>query len=53
MLRQTGDAQDDPGQWIARTRETLWPRLSQRFMYRPEPDYPVLVAKPPAEPDSH
>jgi hypothetical protein len=53
MLRQIGDSDDDPGQWVARTREALWPRLAQRFMYRPEPEYPVLVARPPAEPESN
>ncbi|MDH4037246.1 MAG: tetratricopeptide repeat protein [Candidatus Krumholzibacteria bacterium] len=52
MLRQIGDTPDDPGQWIAHTRAALWPRLSQRFMYRPEPEYPVLVARPPAEPET-
>jgi hypothetical protein len=50
LLRTAGDAADDPGQWIAQTRAALWPRLGQRFLYQPEVDYPLLAAKPPAEP---
>jgi hypothetical protein len=53
MLRQVGETPDDPGQWVTHAREALWPRLAQRFMYRPEPDYPVLVAKPPADPEAN
>jgi hypothetical protein len=48
LLRQLGDADDDPGGWIARTRDALWPRLAQRFMHRPEVDYPLVAATPPA-----
>ncbi len=50
MLRQVGDAPDDPGGWVARTRDQLWPRLAQKFMYEPEVDYPLVAATPPAEP---
>ncbi len=49
MLLQTRGEKDDPGQWIARTRDSLWPRLAQRFLFQPEISHPLLVAKPPAE----
>lgn len=49
LLKEVGDAPDDPGQWIARTRQSLWPRLAQRFLYQPEVDYPLVVAIPPKE----
>jgi tetratricopeptide (TPR) repeat protein len=49
LLQQTRDAKEDPGQWIARTREALWPRLAWRFLYRPELDYPLVAAVPPGE----
>jgi hypothetical protein len=52
LLRQTRGEKDDPGQWIARTRDSLWPRLAQRFLFQPEVRHPVLSAVPPAEPDS-
>ncbi|MGD8414529.1 MAG: tetratricopeptide repeat protein, partial [Candidatus Latescibacterota bacterium] len=48
LLRQVGDAPDDPGGWIARTREALWPRLAWRFLYRPEVEYPLVAASPPS-----
>jgi TolA-binding protein len=51
LLREIGDAPDDPGQWIARTRQSLWPRLSARFLYQPEVDYPLVIATPPKESD--
>jgi len=47
LLRQVGTAADDPGAWVARTREALWPRLAQRFLHRPEVDYPLVMATPP------
>jgi TolA-binding protein len=48
LLRQSAGEKDDPGNWLARTRETLWPRLGARFMFHPEVDYPVVRATPPA-----
>jgi len=48
LLRQSASDKDDPGDWLARTRETLWPRLGARFMFHPEVDYPVVRATPPA-----
>jgi tetratricopeptide (TPR) repeat protein len=44
LLRETQGADEDTGGWIAKTRETLWPRLSQRFYYMPEVEYPILPA---------
>ncbi len=52
LLRQVGDTEKDPGNWIARTQATLWPRLSQKFMYRPEMDYPLVRATPPEAPQT-
>ncbi|MCK5406021.1 MAG: outer membrane protein assembly factor BamD, partial [Candidatus Krumholzibacteria bacterium] len=49
LLQQTREAKEDPGQWIARTREALWPRLAWRFLYQPEVDYPLVAAVPPGE----
>ncbi len=51
MLRQVGEAPDDPGGWVARARDALWPRLAQRFAYRPEVEYPLVTAKPPEKPE--
>ncbi|MCI0453038.1 MAG: outer membrane protein assembly factor BamD [Candidatus Latescibacteria bacterium] len=49
LLQQTREEKDDPGQWIARTRDSLWPRLAQRFLFQPEIKHPLVAAKPPAE----
>jgi hypothetical protein len=53
LLQQTREAKEDPGQWIARTREALWPRLAWRFLYRPEVDYPLVAAVPPGESEAN
>ncbi len=53
LLRQVGDPKEDPGQWVARTREALWPRLAQRFVYQPEVDYPLIAGTPPAQTGSN
>ena len=47
LLKQTVGAEEDPGQWLARTREQLWPRVAQRFMHMPEAEYPLVAAAPP------
>ncbi len=47
LLKQTVDAEEDPGQWLARTGEQLWPRMAQRFMHMPEAEYPLVAAAPP------
>jgi TolA-binding protein len=52
LLQQTRGEKDDPGQWIARTRDSLWPRLAQGFLFQPEVRHPLLAAQPPAEPGS-
>jgi hypothetical protein len=46
LLRETRDLPDDPDGWIARTRATLWPRLSQKFFYMPEVVFPTVDAVP-------
>ncbi len=48
LLRQCRNADADPGGWLARTREALWPRLARRFLHRPEVAYPRVAAAPPA-----
>ena len=52
LLRQSTRSETDPGQWIERARTALWPRLSQRFLYRPETDYPLVAAAPPTDTDT-
>jgi TolA-binding protein len=47
MLKQTGKTGEDPGGWLVVTREALWPRLAQRFLYKPEIEYPLVLADPP------
>ncbi len=47
LLKQTVGTQEDPGQWLDRTREQLWPRVAQRFMHMPEAEYPLVAAAPP------
>ncbi len=49
LLAQTRGEEDDPGQWIARTRDALWPRIAQRFLFQPSVEVPVVAAKPPTE----
>ena len=49
LLQQVGDVKEDPGEWITLTRELLWPRLAQRFMHRPEMEYPLVAATRPAQ----
>jgi hypothetical protein len=48
LLRETREAEDDPGGWIAETQQTLWPRLGEKFLFMPEVEYPVVAAGPPA-----
>jgi TolA-binding protein len=50
LLRQSAGESDDPGAWLARTRETLWPRLGMRFLFHPDVEYPVVHATAPATP---
>jgi tetratricopeptide (TPR) repeat protein len=47
LLRQTRHEKDDPGGWVARTRDLLWPRLAQRFQFQPEVRYPLVAGTPP------
>jgi hypothetical protein len=48
LLRETREAADDPGDWIATTQQALWPRLRDKFLFMPEAEYPVVAAGPPA-----
>jgi len=48
LLRQARHDQDDPGGWVQRTQERLWPRLAQRFQFQPEVRYPLVAGAPPA-----
>ncbi|MCB1185355.1 hypothetical protein KDM41_18195, partial [bacterium] len=50
LLEQSRGAGDDPGGWLARTRESLWPRVAERFLHMPEAEYPLVAAVPPPEP---
>lgn len=52
LLEQTRGESEDPGDWIVKTRDSLWPRLAQRFLFQPEVEIPLVAAKPPAEPES-
>ncbi len=49
LLKQNRNSDDDPGAWIARTQEALWPRVAQRFMHQPEVEYPLVAAAAPAK----
>ncbi len=48
LLKQNRGRQDDPGAWIARTQESLWPRVALRFLHQPEVEYPLVVAAAPS-----
>jgi hypothetical protein len=50
ILQETKGESEDPGRWIARTRESLWPRLAQRFLFMPEVEFPLVAAESPAAP---
>jgi hypothetical protein len=47
LLRQKG-AEVSADAWVARAQTALWGRLANRFFYRPEVEFPVVEAKPPA-----
>ena len=47
LLKQNRDPGDDPGDWIVRTQEALWPRVAMRFLHQPEVEYPLVVAAAP------
>ena len=49
LLTQTRGESDDPGEWIVKTRDSLWPRLAQKFLFEPAVEHPLVAAKPPAE----
>jgi tetratricopeptide (TPR) repeat protein len=39
--------------WIAKTQTALWQRLGDRFSYRPEVDFPLVLGAPPEKPRPH
>lgn len=45
MLRQAGSEAADV--WVTRTQESLWPRLGNRFHFRPEVEHPRIAADVP------
>ncbi|MGH7725941.1 MAG: tetratricopeptide repeat protein [Candidatus Eiseniibacteriota bacterium] len=54
LLRQSKTSQasakekSDEDEWVKRAREALWPRLGQRFLFRPELEYPLLNGSAPS-----
>jgi len=34
--------------WVIRTRQALWSRLGDRFLFQPDVEFPVVEGKPPA-----
>jgi hypothetical protein len=34
--------------WVTRTRQALWARLGERFLFQPDVEFPVVEGKPPA-----
>ncbi len=46
LLRQR-NPHDPDDTWIAQAQGSLWRRLSSRFYYRPEADFPLVSAKAP------
>ena len=34
--------------WVTRTRQALWSRLGDRFLFQPDVEFPVVEGKPPA-----
>lgn len=42
-----GEEAEDSGGWLTRARTRLWSRLGQRFLHRPELEYPLVHAVPP------
>ena len=47
LLQQSVGAAADPGEWLARTRAELWPRVARRFTHMPEAEFPLVEAVPP------
>ncbi|NNF07995.1 MAG: outer membrane protein assembly factor BamD [Candidatus Eisenbacteria bacterium] len=47
LLRTRAEASEDPGSWLEKTRKFLWPRLAERFFFRPEMEYPRVEPKEP------
>ncbi len=50
LLKSAKPKGDEANEWIARTREVLWPRIARRFVHRPEMEYPLITAEPPKPP---
>ncbi len=50
LLRQSVGDDSDQGNWILKTKKGLWPRLAQRFLHKPELEYPLVTAEAPALP---
>ncbi len=46
LLRQNG-AEATEDEWIKQAREALWPRLGQRFLFRPEMEFPLVTGSAP------
>jgi hypothetical protein len=49
LLKSASPKSDETNEWIARTREQLWPRLAKRFVHRPELEYPLIAGEPPKQ----
>ncbi len=47
LLTQIDPALEDEGGWIERTRSSLWPRVSARFVHFAEAAHPIVEAAPP------
>ncbi len=47
LLRQSVNDDNDQGNWILKTKKGLWPRLAQRFLHKPELEYPLVAAAAP------
>ncbi|NNE07859.1 MAG: tetratricopeptide repeat protein [Gemmatimonadetes bacterium] len=50
LIRRSRNAEEDDGNWIAKTRELLWPRVAKRFLHMPAFAFPTVAAEAPPEP---
>lgn len=42
LIRQASESDDE---WVARAKQLLWPRVAQRFVHRPEVEYPLIASR--------
>ncbi len=47
LVRLADPTDEDPDNWVAITKNELWPRIARRFLHLPELEFPLVAASDP------